>query len=274
MIIINKANSKKSVDSTLKVLRQEDKKHGVLLRKVYTHIIEKEYTTVPTTSDELLAIYTGKEDITGLDATALLMSIEFTTTEDEQPATEQVSNTATEPTIVEPIDYDSMCPAQLTSILLSDLGSEVASEVVNMTTGLKVKLDMLDELKDLMRTNFSDIRPELLTARLANALALTKEAKGSSLHTSNGNLSVYEFLNSDKKLDSRNYMFMADIEADATASLDILILEAALRSYKAQVALGALPVPPKELILAVSKTINGIVEVTKDNKEKVAGMTF
>jgi len=273
MTTINKLNSKKSVDSTLKALRQEDKKQALLLRKVYTHIIEREYTTVPTTSDELLAVYAGKEDITGLDATPLLMSIEFTTTEDEQPATEQVSVT-TESTTVEATDYDNMCPAQLTSILLADLGSEVASEVVNMTTGLKVKLDMLDELKALMRTNFSDIRPELLTARLANALALTKEAKDSSLHTSNGNLSVYEFLNSDKRLDSKNYMFMADIEADATASLDILILEGALRSYKAQVALGALPVPPKELILAVSKTINGVVEVTEDNKQKVAGMTF
>lgn len=269
MITINKQQSNTQVNANLKSLRKEDKELSLLLRKVYTNISEKEYAKEPTTSEELLAVYNGKEDITDLDASTLLLSVSFVTLETPEDTVGTIV-----PVVAEDVAYEDMCIQHLTNTLLKDLGGELTSEIVNMTTGLKVKLDMLDELKSEVLKAHGDIRPEILTARLANALALTKEAKGSSLHTTGGNLAVYKYLNSDKRIDSKNYLFMADIEADATASLDILVLDASLKSYKAQVALGALPIPPKELILAVSKAINGIVEVNEDNKEKVLTMKF
>ena len=268
---INNEASRNAVNKSIKELRKEDMATSVMLRKVNGNLEDKVYAAVPTNSAELLAMYNGKEDITNLDATVLLMSLEFM----------EVAEVITEPTkeaiiaeSAEVVAYEDMTAAQLTARLFADLGSEITSEVVNMTTGLKVKLDMLDELKALLRTNFTDVRSEVLTARLANALALTKEAKGSSLHTTNGNLAVYEFINSEAKAESKNFLFMADILSDTTKSLDTLILDAAFKSYKAQVALGALPIAPRALTLAVTKSINGIVEVNEDNKAKIANMTF
>lgn len=183
----------------------------------------------------------------------------------EEAKAEAIANT---------VDYSDVSAHDLTAILFADMGSEIESEVTNMTTGLKVKLDMLDELKALLVAEFADIRPELLTAKLANALAVTKEAKGSSLYTINGNLGVYNYLDTDKQVDYTNYLFMADIEGEATKCLDVLILESAFRSYKAQVALGTLPLLNRALTLAIAKCIKGIQEVTEDNKSKVSKLTF
>ena len=267
---INTTTTNPAVDSVLKELRTEDKELALNLRKIYTNLESAEFNSIPTSSDELLQAYVGTMDISGINASPLLYSIEF----DEVTANEAhtADNLVDEPT-KEP-NYLDMSAEELTQVLFDDLGTEITNEVVNMTTGLKVKLDMLDELKALLREQFSDIRPEVLTSRLANALALTKEAKDSSLHTTDGNLAVYEFLNNDKKVDHKNYLFMADIEAEATKCLDTLILESAFRSYKAQVAMGTLPVPPKKLVLSCTKAIKGIKQVTASNKAKVSNMTF
>lgn len=270
--IINKTTSAQAVNKTLKSLRRNDKAAALLLRKVYTNISEQEYTTEPTNSVELLAVYTGQEDIDSLDATILLDAIEF----DLVPTIVHTADANLVQQTVELVNvpYADMPITQLTKVLFADLGTELESQVVNMTTGLKVKLDLLDELKQLLVNTFEDIRPEVLTARLANALALTKEAKESALHTTNGNLTVYDYLNSDSKSDSKNYLFMADVTADQTASLDILILESAFRSYKEQIAAGALPIPDRELTLAVTKAIKGITALKSDNKDKLLSMSF
>ena len=267
--IINKTESANAINRALKTLRKTDKDTALLLRKVYTNISEQTYDIAPSTSAELLSVYTGSEDIAGLDATVLFDNISF----------DIVSEPVTTPTtvIVEPteqIPYEDMSVVQLTNILFADLGSEITAQVTNMTTGLKVKLDLLDEVKQLLVSHFTDIRPEVLTARLANALALTKIAKDSALHTTDGNLTVYDYLNTSEKADSKNYLFMADVTADTTASLDILILEAAFRSYKEQIAVGALPIPERELTLAVTKAIKGICELKSDNKDKLLSMSF
>jgi len=275
--IINKTTSAAAVNKALKVLRKTDKDLALLLRKIYTNISEQQYTIAPTTCKDLLAAYTGAEDITGLDATVLFDAISF----DFAQAVESelvTGVTAIEiPAPVEPsvpVDYSAMTVVQLTNVLFADLGSEITAQVTNMTTGLKVKLDLLDELKQLLTANFDDVRADVLTARLANALALTKEDKGSALHTTDGNLSVYNYLNSDVKTESKNYLFMADIMADTTASLDVLILESAFRSYKEQIAVGALPIPDRALTLAVTKAIKGICALKDNNKDKLLSMSF
>jgi hypothetical protein len=274
MYSINTTKSTPSVDATLKALRTEDKDLALNLRKIYTNIESATFDSIPTNSAELLSAYVGAIDITDVNASALLYSLEFDeiSAVDVHTADAEVMHNIVEPA-VQP-SYLEMNAEQLTNVLFADLGTEITNEVVNLTTGLKVKLDMLDELKELLRTKFTDIRPEVLTSRLANALALTKDSKGSSLFTIDGNLAVYEFLNSDKKMDHKNYLFMADIEAPSTKCLDTLILESAFRSYKAQVALGTLPIPSKQLVLACTKAINGVKEVTSSNKAKVSNMTF
>jgi len=275
--IINKITSAAAVNKALKVLRKTDKDSALLLRKVYTNISEQQYTTAPTTCKDLLAAYTGAEDISELDASPLFdaISFDFVSECNTQPTPVTTEDKDTiEPELVVPVDYSAMTVVQLTNVLFADLGSEITSQVTNMTTGLKVKLDLLDELKQMMVASFEDVRAEVLTARLANALALTKEDKGSALHTTDGNLSVYDYLNSDVKTECKNYLFMADIMADQTASLDVLILESAFRSYKEQIAVGALPIPDRALTLAVTKAIKGICALKESNKDKLLSMSF
>lgn len=247
----------------------ENKATALLLRKVYGNIKKKEYTKKPKTSEALLAVYNGKEDITGLDATPLLEVITFNKTKLEVKE-EKLGDVP-----VASIPYSEMTAQQLTSVFFSALGSETATSIVNMSTGNKIKMDMLDELKDLLRDSFGESkRPEILAQRLANALALTKEAHGSSLETENGNLLVYNYLNSKEVIECENFLFMADMNKEATPELDVIILDSAFKSYKAEVALGTLPAPDKSLVVATYKLIKGIATVSEDNKSKIANMTF
>lgn len=267
MYRINKSKSSKLVTRALVLLAKVDNKLKKLLRKVNTNLLTKNYLEIPATSEELLAMYNGKEDITNIDASVLLGALVF---EEVEVETEQeIVHTPID------MDYADMTVEELTATLFNDLDKEATTSIVAMTTGLKVKLDLLDELKATVRDSFPNIRSELLTAKLANALALVKSVKGSALNTGkDGNLTVYKYLNSKDKIACDNFVFMADFESEDTNTLPILILEATFKSYKETVNLGLLPIPSSELVIAVTRAIKGITAVTEDNMNEVSSMTF
>jgi len=107
---------------------------------------------------------------------------------------------------------------------------------------------------------------------LANALAVVKLEKGSSLTLVNGNLALYQALSTDKTVDSSNFKFLATIGMDKTLTLDVLILQSTFRTYKELVAQGELEATPNEFNLAVIRTIQGIKEVSDSNKEAIRNL--
>jgi hypothetical protein len=100
----------------------------------------------------------------------------------------------------------------------------------NMTLGLKIKLELLDDLKSQLVAANKDVMDEIIEDKLATALALTKESHGSSLALDgNGKLQVVNYILSDKESnDAKNFQFMASL-SNKTKNVEVMLLDASLR---------------------------------------------
>jgi len=262
---INTKATNPVINEELKVLRATNKALALNIRKAYNSMLNKEFTELPRTPEDLVSYMTNKnvaQFVKPAIANAIFNLIQFN---EEDTCYAQEETPA-------PLDLDTATPVQLTQVLFDDLGTEIQSQIQAMTTGLKLKLDLLDELKASLKTMYPDMQSEVLTEKLANALAVTKLKVGSSLALKDGSLAVYNYMNIGMVVDSKNFEFMASLDADKTKSLDILILQSALRSYKEQVAQGNLPATSPELNLAVAKAISGIQTTSEETKAKLANL--
>ena len=266
------------VNQGLDTLRETNNKLALKVRKLYSNVKNKMIETAD--ANGIIGAYNGKilSDIEVLIASAVLVNLldfeDRLENLDDLDLIETDSNNSNRYEFMEYKEYSEMNPRELCLVLYKDLGTEIENSINSMTSGLKVKLDMLDEIKELLINNYPDVREELLEAKLANALALTKEKYGSSLATVEGNLALYDMLSSDKVTDSKNFQFLAKIGADKTAELDILILQSAFKSYKEHIIRGELPVTPNELNLAITKIVTGVKPVTEENKNKILNLKF
>lgn len=267
---INTKATNPVINEELKVLRATNKDLALNIRKAYNSMLNKEFTELPQTPEDLVPYMTNKnvaQFVKPAIANVIFNLIQFNE-EDACCAQEEAPVEVT----TAPLDLSTATPAQLTQILFDDLGTEIQSQIQAMTTSLKLKLDLLDELKASLKELYPDMQSEVLTEKLANALAVTKLKVGSSLALREGSLAVYDYMNTDLVVDSKNFEFMASLDADKTKSLDILILQSAFRSYKEQVAQGNLPATSPELNLAIAKAISGIQTTSEDTKAKLANL--
>jgi len=269
--VINTKATNGVVNEELKVLRATDKQLALNIRKAYNSMLNKEFTELPQVPEDLVQYMTNKnvaQFVKPAIANAIFNLIQFS--EEDDCCTEEVKTPVEVATA--PLDLDTVTPAQLTQVLFDDLGTEIQAQIQAMTTGLKLKLDLLDELKAVLKDTYPDMQSEVLTEKLANALAVTKMKVGSSLALKEGSLTVYDYMKTDIVTDSKNFEFMASLDADKTKSLEILILQSAFRSYKEQVAQGNLPATAPELNLAIAKAISGIQQTTEATKAKLADL--
>jgi hypothetical protein len=127
-------------------------------------------------------------------------------------------------------NYKEMSNAELLEQVNSLLTDDEIKTLSNMTLGLKIKLELLDDLKSQLTNANKDVMDEVIESKLANALALTKEACGSSLSLdSNGKLQVINYILSDKESnDSKNFEFMASL-SNKTKNVEVMLLDASLR---------------------------------------------
>lgn len=266
-----------AVNEELALIRQVDKEQALSLRKVYSTLTCQLFPIEPTTPEELLEsldIEQGslKARSTLIACRALFEWLTFEEVE-EVPAIEiKLEDENDRFDFIETTNYADMTPEQLSLVLFRDLGTEVEMTTQSMTTGLKLKLDMLDELKHNLVMEYPEIRTEILTTKLANALALTKLEKGSSLDLTEGNLSVYNYLADTRNIDGRNFEFLAEIGGDKTKALDILILESVFKTYKEHVAKGELPATCSDLNIAIMKAIQGVKPLSTASKNKLKNL--
>jgi len=168
--------------------------------------------------------------------------------------------------------YNEMTAHQLGLVLFKELGAEVESKTRAMSTGAKIKFDLLDDLKEKLVELYPEIRVEVLEAKLANALAVTKLKEGTSLAVVEGNLAVYNYLATDLTTDSKNFEFMAKIGVDKTKALDILILQSTFATYKEEIERGNLPMTSNELNLAIARAITGVEPVKQSTLDKIKNL--
>jgi len=267
---INTSATNPVINEELKVLRATNKDLALSIRKAYNSMLNKEFTELPATPDDLVPYMTNKhvaQFVKPAIANVVFNLIQFEAedaccTDTELPV--EVTTT--------PLTLETASVIQLTQLLFDDLGTEIQAQIQAMTTGLKLKLDLLDELKATLVSTYPDMQNEVLTNKLAIALAVTKLKIGSSLALKDGSLAVYDYMNTDTTVDAKNFEFMASIGGDKTKSLEILILQSAFRSYKEQVAQGNLPATAPELNLAIAKAISGIQATSEETKAKLANL--
>ncbi len=263
-------NSNTVINNELALIRETNKAQALSIRKVYDNLQCRDFDSIPTTGADLVEAYSGT--IIGFKLViACNTIIEFITFEEVEEVTVpdiDVPNLDEDRfAFIETTMYEDMSAHQLSMCLFRDLGTEIEMSTTSMTSGLKLKLDLLDELKSELVTLYPSVRLDALTAKLANALAVTKLEKGSSLALDEGNLAVYRMMTTTKTIDSKNFEFLAQIGGDKTKSLDILILQSALRTYKEEVAKGELPATPLALTSAIMKMSSGIVKTTPKSLE-------
>ena len=278
MLQINTEITNQTINIELGELRTTNSGLALRIRKVYESIKCSTFETEPMTGAELAVAYTGAvvSAENALEACEIMLEWltfeEETVTEYDIPEVE-IPELEDRFAFLDEKEYADMTAYDLYMWLFHKLGTELEQETMSLNIGLKDKLDMLDELKSLVVENFPTVRKEELTARIANALAITKQERGSSLALAeNGNLAVYEYLATDKKVDSKNMLFLADLNASKTAPLDILILKSALKSYKAEVAQKRLPVLPQALNIAIANVISNKQPLTEESRNLVKAM--
>jgi len=267
---INTKTTNATINSELKLTRATDKTAALNLRKAYNSMLNKEFTELPQVGADLVPYITNRniaDFIKPALANILVELIDFTEVECDEPA-ELVDQPSTDISI----DVETATATELTQVLFDDLDHEIQGKITAMTTGLKLKLDLLDELKATLLDAYPDIQTEVLTAKLANALAVTKLKTGSSLSLIDGSLAVYDYMATDIDADSKNFEFMADIIGDKTKSLEILILQSAFKSYKEEVSRGKLPMTSAKLNLAIAKAVSGIQQTTDETKAKISNL--
>mgnify|MGYP006995574479 CR=1 FL=1 len=257
--------SNKVINTELAEIREVNKEEALTARKVYSNLKNKAFDVIPEDGRELQESCTCT-DIGSFSliraCNTLIEFLEFEEIEEVEVPEIDLEEAKDRYAFIESTLYSDMTAHQLALVLFHDLGTEFEVQTMSMNAGLKLKLDLLDELKSHLVEKYPDIRTEVLTAKLANALAVTKLEKGSSLALSEGNLAVYNYMATTKVVDSKSFEFLAEIGGDTTKSLDILILQSAFRSYKEAVAKGDLPTTSAEFNLAVMRMSSGITETT------------
>jgi len=269
----NSSTAKNSLTKAMRKAKQKDQ--ALSITKLYSHIKDKEFDTIPTTGTELAKYYTG-DVLTTLQVSVacanLIEVLEFE--EIEEDCIYDIPEVVTAPAIesrysfMDTTDFNNMSAHQLSLCLFKDLGSEIEVKILSMQTGFKSKLYLLDELKANIVAKYPDIRLEVIENKLANAMVITKLKTGSalSIDPSSGNLSLYQYykttlVGSDS--DVQNMSFLAAIAQNKQQTLDIMILQSAFKSYKEAVASGLLPVTSNEFNLAVTKIIQGVLPTTQ-----------
>jgi len=265
------------INDALNILRAEDRDFALTIRKVYNNLNCKVFTSMPYSGEDLVAYYNGNiTDTDALHACNFIINLAGFEAHAEEvidiPEIELDEETEDRFAFMDELEYSEMDAHQLSLVLLKDLGNEIESAAISMNAGLKIKLDMLDELKDHLVEMYPDVRVEVLTDKLANALAVTKLENGTSLALLDGNLAVYKYMATTKKADSKNFEFLATIGGDKTQSLDILILQSVFKTYKEEVTKGTLPATSAELNLAILRTTSGAVATTKKSIDSLKGL--
>lgn len=274
--------TRNEVNVELKELRSNGQVELALnARKLFDTLKNKVWAEEPTTVQELIAQYNGQlstlqQTLAGNVLLPVIMfeEVDVSLDLDTDELDEDTDRFNSRFDFINTKNIEDMNAKELALVLFKDMGTEVESSVLSMNAGLKVKLDLLDELKESLMEAHPTIRVELLQQKLANALALTKLDRGSSLVLKDGNLAVYDYLNDSRKVDSKNFMFLADMLGDKTQSLDILVLQSAFRSYKEEVAQGKLKPTSNELNLAIVRAISGVKPLTEDKKSLVKNIKF
>jgi len=267
MYVISEESSK-IVNSELKDMREYQKDIALTIRKVYSNLKKKEWQEEPRDTLDLINAYSGKLGIlqieTGCDYLIKWLTFEYI--EDIEVPVVHFDDTEEDEVSKE---YSSMDASELAEVLFRMMGTEVKKSITAMTTGLKIKLNMLDELKQVLLDSYPNIRIDVLEEKIAKALALVKLDKGSSLAVEDGNLCLYKYLKNDRTIDSSNYVFLAKIGGDKTKTLDALILQSAFRSYKDGLSKGTVKDLGNEFNLSVVHCINGIKPVSKESLEAI-----
>jgi len=158
-----------NINELLASLRETDKDSALMARKVFGNIKTKEYSEVPATAKELTEYYNGKESqlsVLGacsriLESLMFIEIIEESTQDIEVPEIEVSEIEDTERfSFIANTAYADMTAHELTLVMFRDIGTEEEIKIVNMNTGLKLKLDLLDNLKDELVINHPNIRVE------------------------------------------------------------------------------------------------------------------
>jgi len=289
MYRIKRESSDKVVTKRCKKLRAESKEEYLNLRKVYNNLRTKVFdnTDVKNLVTEC-TVKAMKSETVEDNINLLLELIEFEEIEDELDLLDDMEDLDLESDnincysnrydFISTTDINHMTCEQLSLMLFKELGSEAESKVVNMSVGLKIKTDLLDELKQFLLTNYADIRQELLTQKIANALALVKQhTKSSSLSLDNkGELLVWQYLSSKEVADkdiTENMKYLADINS-TKLGLDQMILKSTLAVYVEEVEKGNLEIPSRQLIIAVKRAISGAKQASQDTMDKAKNLTF
>lgn len=270
------SNSNTVVNAELALLRGVNPDLALGLRKVYSHLQCKTFDELPAIGSDLAKVVTNEAllnfALTG-KANTLIEWLEFEEVDVVDVPEITVEEDRDRFEFIETTKYSDMTAEQLSLVLFRDLGAEIESATQSMTTGLKLKLDLLDELKDNLRALYPDVRVEVLTEKLTKALAVTKTLKGSSLSLTNGTLAVYDNMGTlENPSDVENFKFLADFEANKTQSLDILILQSAFKAYKLAVASGELQATCQDLNLAIMKMVSGIKTTSEESKNKLQNL--
>ena len=268
--------SKKIVTQELAELRVTDKKTALLVRKLFSALLKKEFEAVPTDSKELTAAYTGSvlTTLEVIKASILLLDMisfeEIVAEEIEEVEIEEIEVGCNQGRyhFIDNLDIHQMDANQLCLVLFRDMGTDIETEVIALTAGLKDKTDALHRVKRKLFLNNPTIRPEVIIDRLANALAVTKLEMGSCLATRGTKLAVQANLKTTTVTDHKNFVFLANAEPNKT--LELMVLKAAFKQYKELVAQGTLQVDNKTnwaLIMAITSTLNGLVDDDDDEDD-------
>jgi len=272
------------INDALNILRAEDRDFALTIRKVYNNLNCKVFTSMPYSGEDLVAYYNGNiTDTDALHACNFIINLAGFEAHIEEvidiPEIELDEETEDRFAFMDELEYSEMDAHQLSLVLFKDLSTELEMSILSMNTGLKMKYDLLDELKDHIKTSSlkrttalgeAPTRIEVLEGKLANVLALVKLDTGkSSLVLKDGRLLAYEYLTDKRKTDVGNLGYLANMREGKTNALDVFILEATFKAYKEEVAKGTLPVTSREFNMAVAKVINGVEETTEATKKLV-----
>ncbi|RKY40407.1 MAG: hypothetical protein DRP85_08625 [Candidatus Makaraimicrobium thalassicum] len=269
----------KTINTELALIRSVNPEQALKLRQLYNNLECKTFTTIPETGVELVKHYNGEIAsflLTSLGNT-LIEHIEFEEVEELDIPEIETTDVVDRFAFIETTEIKDMTAAELNLVLVQRIGSDLEAQTNSMQAGSKIRLDELDILKDRLISNIESkgLNREKVELKLANALALTKIHSGSSLATGpDGNLAVYDYINSSLKTECANFVFMAKLDGNKTKPLEILILKATLKTYKEEVARGKLPVTSSELNLAITRMISGLKPTSEEALSKLDNLTF
>ena len=245
---------------------------GKQTKEVVTEVIDYLFENIEMECEKVVESEISNEAKQAVEETE---EVELIQTEEIQVPEIEIDNSyQSRYDFINELEYSEMTAHQLSMVLFKELGHELESKIVSMATGSIVKTRALDELKDLLVETYPNIRVEELEAKLANALAITKQKHDKSTAMLDGNLLVYKYLGTEEKASEdelKNFSFMAKIGGDRH-SLDTVILQSAFSTYKDEVAQGNLPITSNELNVAIISMINKIKPATEENKKAIQNL--